>query len=118
MRNIRRYVKDIHVAMTAVCEFIIDMDFETFRHDGKTTTAVVKKLELIGEAAKHIPDSIREKYTQVPWRQMTGMRDRLTHAYYDIDYRIVWNTVKDIIPSLQPIIAQILEELEKEQTNE
>lgn len=118
MRNIRLYVNDILTAMIAVQEYIIDMDFEMFLGDDKTISAVERKLEIIGEAAKNIPETIRQEYPQVPWKQMAGMRDKLTHAYFGVDYTLVWDTVKDLIPPLQPIIAQILENMENDQHNE
>ena len=117
MRNIRLYVNDILTAMIAVQEYIIDMDFEMFLGDGKTISAVERQLEIIGEAAKNIPETIRHEYPQVPWKQMAGMRDKLTHAYFGVDYTLVWDTVKEIIPPLQPIIAQILDDMENEQYN-
>ncbi len=69
MRNLRLYVKDISAAMVAVQEFIEEIDFETFLKDDKTTSAVVRKLEIIGEATKNVPDAIRRKYPQVPWKE-------------------------------------------------
>ncbi|MDE0482269.1 MAG: DUF86 domain-containing protein [Candidatus Poribacteria bacterium] len=118
MRDLRLYVKDISAAMITVQEFIKEMDFEMFLEDDKTTSAVVRKLEVIGEAAKNLPDTIRQKYPEVPWKQMAGMRDKLIHAYFGVDYTLVWDTVKNLIPPLQPIIAQILEDMEEETNDE
>lgn len=114
MRDLRLYVKDILTAMVAVQEFIKEMDFETFLEDDKTTSAVIRKFEIIGEAAKNVPDTMRQKYPQVPWKQMAGMRDKLIHAYFGVDYTLVWDTVRNLIPPLQSIIVQILEDLEQE----
>lgn len=114
MRDLRLYVKDILTAMVAMQEFIKEMDFETFLEDDKTTSAVIRKFEIIGEAAKNVPDTMRQKYPQVPWKQMAGMRDNLIHAYFGVDYTLVWDTVRNLIPPLQSIIVQILEDLEQE----
>jgi uncharacterized protein with HEPN domain len=114
MRDHRLYLRDIFAAMVAIQEFIEEMDFETFVEDDKTASAVIRKLEIIGEATKNVPEEIRREYPQVPWRQMAGMRDRLIHSYFEVDYLLVWETVKSQIPLLQPVIAQILRHLEEE----
>ncbi|MCG9130918.1 DUF86 domain-containing protein [Candidatus Poribacteria bacterium] len=114
MRNHRLYLKDIFEAMVAIQSFVEGMDFDLFVEDDRTTSAVVRKLEIIGEAAKNVPEMIRQKYPRVPWRNMAGMRDRIIHAYFAVDYVVVWNTLKVDIPRLQPIIQQILKDMEKE----
>ena len=100
MRDQRLYLRDIFAAMVAIQEFIEGMDFETFASDDKTASAVVRKLEIIGEATKNVAEGIRREYPQVSWRQMAGMRDRLIHSYFDVDYLLVWETVKSQIPLL------------------
>lgn len=114
MRDFRLYLRDIFAAMVAIQEFIEEMDFEAFTVDDKTASAVIRKFEIIGEATKNVPEDIRQKYPQIPWRQMAGMRDRLIHAYFGIDYSLVWETAKNQIPLLQPVIAQILKDLGEE----
>ena len=114
MRNYRLYIEDIFEAMTAVRTFVEGMSFDAFVADDKTASAVVRKLEIIGEATKNVPEPIRQKYPQIPWRDMAGMRDRIIHAYFDVNYSIVWETVENRIPLLQPIIAQILKDLGEE----
>ena len=100
--------------MDAVQAFVEGMNFDAFIADDKTTSAVVRKLEIIGEAAKNVPETIRREYPQVPWQQIAGMRDRIIHRYFAVNHVIVWDTVKDHIPPLQPIIAQILKGMEEE----
>ena len=117
MRNHRLYLKDIFEAMNAAQTFIEGMDFEAFATDDKTASAVVRKLEIIGEATKNVPEDIRQQYPQVPWRNMAGMRDRITHRYFAVNYTIVWDTVKDHLPPLQSIIGQILKDMEDEATH-
>jgi uncharacterized protein with HEPN domain len=70
--------------------------------------AFVRSLEIIGEAAKQIPDDFRQKYTYVEWRAMAGMRDRLIHGYFGVDYDIVWDVVTAKVPVLQREVGQIL----------
>lgn len=118
MRNYKLYLKDIFEAMTSIQSFIEGMDFNAFITDDKTVSAVVMKLQIIGEATKNVPETIREKYEHVPWRLMAGMRDRLAHGYFEVNYSVVWDTIEKRIPPLQPIIAQILEDVEEETNNE
>ena len=89
MRDYRYYLEDILQAMERAEEFVQGMTFESFLADDKTASAAVRKLEIIGEAAKHIPDDIRRKHPELPWGEMAGMRDRLIHAYFGVDYHLV-----------------------------
>ncbi len=114
MKDHLLYLRDILAAMIAVQAFVEEMDFETFIADDKTASAVIYKLESIGEAAKNVSEEIRQQYPQVPWRQLIGIRDKLIREYFAVDYSVVWKTVENRIPSLQPIIGQILKDLEEE----
>ena len=117
MRNYRLYLKDIFEAMDAAQGFVEGMDFDAFAADDKTASAVVRKLEIVGEVTKNVPEMVRQKSPQVPWRQMATMRDRIIHRYFAVNYTIVWDTVKDHIPPLQSIIGQILIDMEDEATH-
>ena len=83
-RNIKLYVKDILEAIKAIEKFVEGMDFESFKEDDKTSSAVIRKFEIIGEATKNIPQSIKEKYPHIPWKEMAGFRDKLIHFYFGI----------------------------------
>lgn len=112
-RDYRDYFKDILDSIDDIEDFIRDMDFEAFRRDKKTIYAVVRCIEVIGEATKNIPRAIRDKHRELPWRKMAGMRDKLIHEYFGIDVEILWKTVKDDIPPLKQPIQNILEHLSK-----
>ncbi len=103
------FLRDILSAMEAIERFVEGMNFDEFVKDDKTSSAVIRKLEIIGEAARHIPESLREKFPDIPWRGMAGMRDRLIHGYFEVDYQLVWEVVKREIPKLKPRPKQILE---------
>jgi len=108
MRNISLYLQDILDAMHAIEKFVEGIDFEEFKADDKTASAVIRKFEIIGEAAKQVPEDIRMKYNQLPWKEMAGMRDRLIHFYFDVKHELVWQTIRDVIPTVKPLIQEIL----------
>ena len=104
------YVSDILDSINEIEEFVKEMGFNEFRGDKKTINAVVRSLEVLGEAAKNIPEGLRVKYSDVPWSRMAGMRDKLIHEYHGVDLEIVWTVLKEELPPLKPKIERILEE--------
>ena len=86
----------------------IDLDQATFLADETLKRAVSRSIEIIGEAVKQVPDSIRGKHPQVEWRAMAGMRDRLIHGYFSVDYDIVWDVVQNHISPLHAAVETIL----------
>jgi uncharacterized protein with HEPN domain len=89
MRNHKLYLRDILDAIDRIESFVENMNFEDFCADDKTSSAVIRKFEIIGEATKHITHEIRNQYPDVPWKEMAGMRDRLIHFYFGVDYKLV-----------------------------
>jgi len=95
------------------CTFILmavpnSSSFEDFYSDEEKKRAIVRSLEIIGEATKNIPIDFKLKWTSVEWKQMSGMRDRLIHDYFGVDYYIVWDVVRNKIPGLKESIESII----------
>ena len=90
---------------------------ESFKGDRKLNLAVVRLIEIIGEAAARLTDDIKGQYTNVPWKVIIGMRNRLIHAYFDVDLDRVWDTVVVSIPELHTQIKKLLSEIEDSTTN-
>lgn len=107
------YLKDILQAFANASQFLEGLSYEEFIADRKTISAVIRELEIVGEATKQIPISIRKKYPKIPWSDMAGMRDKLIHFYFGVDLEIVWETVKVRIPELEPLIKDVLTDLEQ-----
>ncbi len=112
-RDLYDFVEDIMLSAEEATLFVVGMTFDEFCVDRKTTNAVVRSLEVIGEATKHIPDSFRSLHPEIPWRQMAGMRDRLIHGYFGVDLEIVWETVKQMLPQLYNDTNKILKSVER-----
>ncbi|MCW7075240.1 MAG: DUF86 domain-containing protein [Candidatus Methanospirare jalkutatii] len=112
-RTYRDYILDILTSIQEIEEFVEGMNFEEFVEDRKTVNAVIRSLEVMGEAVKKIPLEIREKYQEIPWKYIAGMRDKLIHEYHGVDLEIVWEVVEKEIPPLKPKFEKILEELKE-----
>jgi uncharacterized protein with HEPN domain len=106
------YIEDILDAMDKAEILLENVNFEQFESDFRINFAVVRALEIIGEAAKRIPDTVRQEYPVIPWKGMAGMRDRIIHGYDTVDLQIVWDVIKRDIPLIKPQIKQILTDYE------
>jgi uncharacterized protein with HEPN domain len=111
-RNTILYLQDIIYNMRLAEQFVDNLTQYEFTKDRKTVYAVLRCLEVIGEAVKSVPGSIREQYPGVPWKDMAGMRDRLIHFYFGVSDEKVWRTVKEDLPGILPLIEQALKELQ------
>lgn len=116
-RDLKVFLNDILTACKDIQDFTQDLDFEEFIEDRKSTSAVIRQFEIIGEASKNVSPDIKNNYPDIPWKNITGMRDRLIHGYFGIDYKLVWNTTKVHIPDLIKAIQQILIDINDNKNN-
>ncbi len=110
-RNYNLFIEDILDSIETIEHFVENMSFEDFVQDDKTSSAVIRKLEIMGEAAKNIPKDVRQKYKEVPWSDMAKIRDKIIHTYFGINYQIIWKVIKERLPEIKPIISKGLKEL-------
>ncbi len=114
MRLPALYLAEIVDAIELIEDFTHDMDVETFLVDEKTKSAVVRQFEIMGEATKALPENVRSLATDVPWNKIAGMRDRLIHAYFGVDYLLIWDTLKKDLPHLKDKLNDMQDKLGKE----
>ena len=106
------YVEDILDAMDKAEILLEGVTYDQFEADFRINFAVVRALEIVGEATKRLPPSLRQRYSNIPWKGMAGMRDRIIHGYDNVDFEIVWDVVKRDVPKIKPQIQQILKDYE------
>jgi uncharacterized protein with HEPN domain len=112
-RNVEIYIKDIIEYMERAENHIKNFQLDQFLKDDKTCDAVIRCIEVIGEATKNIPEEIRISYPSISWRDLAGMRDKIIHSYFTVDFETVWLVVKEDIPRLKPMVKKVLEKMEE-----
>ncbi|MFQ5849645.1 MAG: DUF86 domain-containing protein [Candidatus Binatia bacterium] len=108
-REFADYLRDIVVAIEKAESFTEGMDYERFVKDEKTVFAVIRALEIIGEAIKNLPEQVRKERPDVNWRGFAGIRDRLIHGYFTVDLSRIWETVRKDLPGLLEATRELLE---------
>lgn len=101
------YLADILDAVRKAREFVAGMSFEEFADDSRTLFAVIRALEIVGEAAKNVSPEHREAHPEVPWRDMAAMRDKLTHGYFGVSSEVIWKTVQEDLPGLEAAVSAL-----------
>jgi uncharacterized protein with HEPN domain len=104
------YLRDMLENAEKALSFVDGMTYDEFETDDKAVYAVIRAFEIIGEAARQIPENIQKANPAVPWREITGMRNKLTHEYFGVNTRVVWRTVHEDLPVIIPLLRKMLEE--------
>lgn len=113
-RNVRLYIEDIIESGEAILDYIKSLDFKHFSKDRKTIMAVIKEFEIIGEAVSKLPPDIKNKYKEVPWRDIKGFRNILVHAYFGVDKEFIWNIINTDLKNLLKITKKIKSDLKRD----
>ncbi len=107
-RHFKLYLEDIHLSMTRILEYVDGKDFTKFKQSYMVVDAVVRNFEIIGEASKNIPDQVKEKYPEIPWRKMYGLRNLISHKYFGVDYEMIWEIITTDLPKNIKDMEEIL----------
>lgn len=108
-RTYQLFLDDIQIAMNRIAEYIKGYDFEHFKNDYKTVDAVIRNFEIIGEASKRLDKKIKEKYPDVPWKEMYYLRNKVSHEYFSVDYEIIWDIATNYLPENKIQIDKIID---------
>ncbi|MDI6654450.1 MAG: DUF86 domain-containing protein [Candidatus Hydrothermarchaeota archaeon] len=114
-RPYKLFIEDTIEAMNKIERYIKNLDYDSFAENTLVIDAVVRNLEVIGEAIKNVPNSVREKYPNIPWKRMIGLRNIVIHEYFGIDLANVWKIITQNIPEVEPHIMKIFDELKHKQ---
>ena len=112
-KDLTVFLKHILESTSRIENYLQGVNEDSFYASTEKQDMVVRRLEIIGEATKNLPNEFREKYPEVAWKDMAGMRDVIVHQYFDINYKRVWDTAKNFLPPLKMKIQEILEKEEK-----
>lgn len=107
------YLNDIYDSVNKGIAFINEMTYEDFSKDEKTQFALIRVIEIIGEASKKIPSDIKDQSQEIPWREISGMRDLLIHDYFGVNIQVVWETAKNDLPELKEKIQKLIQDYNK-----
>ena len=110
-RDYKQQLDDILQAITFIREYVQDMDYEAFETDRKTQHAVIRNLEVIGEAARVVPDEIKEKTEEIEWHKIIALRNILIHEYFGVSLKIVWDVIQNKLDAVESACQRLLSSL-------
>jgi uncharacterized protein with HEPN domain len=111
-REVHAFLQDMFEATRRILSYTKGLDYTAFQQDFKTQDAVLRNLEILGEAAKHIPAEVSTQYPNLPWREMAGTRDRLIHHYFGVNLDVVWGIVQMELPDVVTELEVLLENID------
>ena len=106
-------IEDIMLSIERICSYTHGMEYSEFTRDYKTQDAVIRNIEIMGEATKSLSEEVRELNQEIPWKSIAGTRDKLIHDYFGVNIDIVWNIASSEMPKLFPVISAILQEMKR-----
>jgi len=107
-REYEDYLSDMLENAEKALSFVHGLDYDGFCKDDKAMYAVIRAFEIIGEAARQIPETVRDAHSEIQWREITGMRNKLTHEYFGVNTKVVWRTVQEDLPAIIPALRKML----------
>lgn len=107
------YLEDMLQSMERIEEYLGELDFQEFQLNHLVVDAIVRNFEIIGEAAKNVPQNVQENYTELPWRKMYALRNLIAHEYFGIDYEMIWEIAKNNLPQNKADLIKVLEKEKK-----
>ena len=112
------FLLDIKEGIKRIESYVDKVDYDKFLKNIKTQDAIIRNLEIIGEAIKNISEKLKEKYKDIEWKKVAGMRDKIIHYYFGVNWDIVWSVIKEEIPKLKRKIEVIIKEIENKKREE
>jgi uncharacterized protein with HEPN domain len=113
-RDPRLYLEDMQTACRKIVNYTFGMVRQDFLQDDKTYDAVIRNLEIIGEAAKNVPEEIQKRYSNIQWREMIALRNMVAHAYFGMNDDIIWDLIQNKVPELFTLITQVMSEMKSD----
>ena len=108
-REYEDYLRDMLENAEKALSFVQGMDYDGFCTDDKAVYAVIRAFEIIGEAARQIPENVRQSNPEIQWREIAAMRNKLTHEYFGVNTKVIWRTVHEDLPIIIPLLKKMLE---------
>ena len=102
------FLDDIFQAIKKIEKYTNSLNYERFCSDEKTVDAVIRNMEIVGEASKNIPSELKDKFPKIPWKKMTGLRNIVAHEYFGVDLKIIWEIASENLPAVKPLLKQVL----------
>ena len=112
VKNNLAYLKHILDSIQRIEDYTLDTDYDEFMESSLIQAATIREIEIIGEATKNLETSFKAKHRAIPWKKMSGMRDKLIHEYFGVDLDAVWDTIKIDIPPLKDKMDEIIKNIE------